>query len=1074
MNSKNRLGRTGPNKFMLLGTTALMAIGLQSAWAQAADPAEEPVVEDVSDNTDEVDEARQDVVVVQGVRGALQTARNLKRDSDTFVDSITASDVSQLPDLSVAEALARVPGVVTQRFDLGGSDGDFPSPEGSGNIVRGLQYVRSEFNGRDAFSANGGRALEWASIPPELIGAVDVFKNQTADMIEGGIAGTVNLRTLEPFDRDGRVAVIVADGTYTDLREEFSPGFSVILGDRWETDAGEFGLLGSFSTSELNSAVNGFQYGPLLAIPNPDVPGSTIALPGGWQARDSRIDRERDSYYLAGQWRSPDGDKELTLKATRVENDIQTQENTFEFFTDAESWASWSVLGDASTRNIVPFTSAGIPQCNGAGEAANGGDGICETLLPVDGGLMESGLVSNNLRDWLGQTGNLQTPIQSLAINQVNQSVTQDFSANFKWRLNDQWFVELDGQYTDAEATLERLWAGGNHFADYGFDFSDPESPEIELFISDQVRLADWGGTFRGADPGFLGDLGDPRYGFLLYVADQFEDNSGELTALRGDATYEFANDGWFDSVKFGARYSEREQVNRSAGLNWGGIAPPWDGSGYLPYANLQDQDFYEAFDYSNFQRGGVFLGDITSVVFPSQANMSNYDAFVASLAAEPLLNVTTNSDGNLQIGDWVPLRQNGAIDYADPNRGSLGNVQEKTTNLYGMVNFGQESDTGVAINGNLGLRYVRTENTGGGIINYGAFAPLTGDPVADATNPRNFLPQLAAYLDQPNMENAIDSSYEYWLPSLNLKWNLNDDMLIRFGASRAITRPNIADINSSQAVIASLGFVVDDTVTPPAVTAIIPDTLNVFGGNPLLEPIEATNLDLSFEWYFGDDGQFSVSTFFKDLDNIIVYGTETVDVQNFDGFDIPVVANSNINLNNGKVEGVEFAYQQFYTDLPGILGNLGVQANLTLISSQSTALTPVFDAEGDGVEGFLTVYRWGVDDLLGLSDTSYNLIGIYQDDRFEARLAYNWRSEYWSSYRDFVTGNPIMQDDIGFLDASFKWDITDQVQFRVQGANLLDTKATARQQVDQAGQSFARSSFVNDRRFEVGLRYEF
>ena len=259
MKSKLKTGRKGPNKLTLLGTTALFAaFGAPSVWAQAGDQADDAQVENVSDNTTEDDEARQDVVVVQGVRGALQTARNLKRDSDTFVDSITATDVSQLPDLSVAEALARVPGVVTQRFELGGSDGDFPSPEGSGNIIRGLQYVRSEFNGRDAFSANGGRALEWASIPPELIGAVDVFKNQSADMIEGGISGVVNLRTLEPFDRDGLVAVAIADGTYTDLAEEWSPGFSAVLGNRWETDAGEFGLLGSFSTSELNSAIHGF------------------------------------------------------------------------------------------------------------------------------------------------------------------------------------------------------------------------------------------------------------------------------------------------------------------------------------------------------------------------------------------------------------------------------------------------------------------------------------------------------------------------------------------------------------------------------------------------------------------------------------------------------------------------------------------------------------------------------------------------------------------------------------------------------------------------------------------------
>ena len=68
-----------------------------------------------------------------------------------------------------------------------------------------MGFVRSEFNGRDAFSANGGRALDWSSIPPELVGAIDVYKNQSADLIEGGIGGTINLRTLEPFDREGHI-----------------------------------------------------------------------------------------------------------------------------------------------------------------------------------------------------------------------------------------------------------------------------------------------------------------------------------------------------------------------------------------------------------------------------------------------------------------------------------------------------------------------------------------------------------------------------------------------------------------------------------------------------------------------------------------------------------------------------------------------------------------------------------------------------------------------------------------------------------------------------------------------------
>ena len=1057
MTKSKKADRWRSTRYALLGTTAMVAtLAAQPAMAQEAETANEE------------SETSQEVITIQGVRGALLTARNTKREADTFVDSITASDVSQLPDLSVAEALARVPGVVVQRFVLGGSDGDFPSPEGSGNIVRGLQYVRSEFNGRDAFSANGGRALEWASIPPELIGSVDVFKNQTADMLEGGIAGTVNLRTLEPFDRDGQIAILAADGTYADLAEEWSPGYSAIFGDRWSNNSGDFGILASFSTSELQSRINGFQYGQLMAIPNPDNAGTTMALPGGWQARDAEIGRERDSYYLAGQWRSPNGDIELTLKATRVENFVQTDERTLEFFTDAESWNVWSVLGDSSTRNITPFTSAGIPRCNGNGEAANGGVGICESLIGVDGGLMESGMVSNNLRDWLGQTGNLQTPLQSLAIAQTNESMTQDFSANLQWRVNERLYVELDAQYTEAEATMTRLWAGGNHFADYRFDFSDAENPEIELFLSDQVRLADWGGTFRGADPGVLGDLGDPRYAFLLYAADQFEDNTGDLTAFRADAEYEFGDDGWFDSVQFGARFSEREQINRSAGLNWAGIAPPWSG-GYLPYANRVDADAYDVADFSGFMDGNVFQGDITSIVFPSRVQMQDYEAFVASLAAEPLMGGGINGDGNLQVGDWVPLRQNGVVDYV--NRGIDGSVKEQTTNFYGRMNFGQEFSNGQSVTGNFGLRYVRTDTTGGGFVGYAEFAE--DDPL-DATQPRDFLPETAAYLDQANQANTIDNSYEYWLPSFNVRWDLNDEMIVRFAASQAISPANIANLNSNRGVSAELGFVVDNTATPPAIADIVLGGINEVGGNPTLDPVEATNFDLSYEWYFGSDGLFTASAFYKDLSNIIVYGEETIDSVTLDGYTVPVTYSGNLNLNDGTVEGVEFSYQQFFTDWPGLFGNLGVQANMTFLTSETSPLPSVQDADGDGVEGFLTVYRWGVDELLGLSDKSYNLIGIYQDDQFEVRLAYNWRSAYWSSYRDFITGNPIMQDDIGFLDASFRWDVTDSFQLRVQAANLLDTRAAATQQVDAAGQSYARSVFQNDRRFEVGVRYEF
>ncbi|NNU15470.1 TonB-dependent receptor [Parvularcula sp. ZS-1/3] len=1028
-------------KCALLGSTALLALAMPTAHAQ--EPADG--IEAAEDS---------DVIVVKGIRQSLRTARDTKKNSDVAVDSITASDVTQLPDLSVAEALARVPGVVVQRFELGGSDGDFPSPEGSGNIVRGLQYVRSEFNGRDAFSANGGRALEWASIPPELIGSVDVYKSQSADMIEGGIAGTVNLRTLEPFDNSGPVAVVVGEATYTDLAEEWAPGGSVVLGNRWSTDAGDWGLLGMFSTSELNSKINGFQYGQVVPVAHPDPNNmSTIGLPGGFQARDVDFERERDSIYVAGQWRSPDSTRELTVKYIRAENDTASSERTFEWFTDGESWQNWEFLG--TDYNITPFTSSGLPQCNGNNEGANGGPGSCETLVPVDGGLFEAGTVSNGLRDWLGTDGTLGTPFSGLAVRETRNSVTSDLSANYKWRATDNLFLEFDAHYTEATATLDRLWAGTNVFADYEFDFSDIENPEVRLFLDDSMQVQEW--AVRGGNGVPPTSLADPATSFLLFAADEFQENDGELFAWRGDATYEFDNDSWFESVKFGVRRAERKQNNRQAGLNWAGIAPPWAG-GYLPFGNITAVDNASEFvDFSNFQRGGVFQGENTGVVFPSAELLNNYDDFVAFVDNEPLI----NTPGTF-APDWNPLRRNGVTDFA--GRGADGSVTEETTNAYVRFDIASEFANGMTLDGNFGVRYTRTDILSNGVVD---FQNLDAQPAS-------FLPELAAFMANGDALSVTERDYEYYLPSLNLKWGLNDEMLIRLGISESITPPNIASLNAGGGAFAPLVFTPDPN-DPMAVANIESQgTIIINGGNPNLQPIESLNFDLSYEYYFGEDGQFSVAFFHKELENIIVFGEENLGVVNLDGMDIGLDFRGETNLNDGSVSGVEVAFQQFFTELPGYWSNFGVQANYTYLQSETEPLPALEDADGDGVEGFLTVFRWGVQDLLGLSEHNYNLVGLYQTDKFEARLAYNWRSEYFSSYRDFITGNPIIQDDIGFLDASLRYDLTDNLQFRILGANLLDTKAVAFQQIDQEGQRFGRSVFTNDRRFEVGVRYSF
>ncbi|GLQ22410.1 TonB-dependent receptor [Algimonas ampicilliniresistens] len=1032
-----------PNQLLMSGATALaMVFMAPQAFAQDAPGA---------DTTSVADDEDLDEVVATGIRQALKAARDLKRDADTAVDSITASDVSTLPDLSVAEALARIPGVVVQRFSLGGSEGDFPSPEGGGNLIRGLTLVRSEFNSRDTFSANGGRSLDFGTVPPELIGAVDVYKNTSADLIEGGIGGSINLRTLEPFDKSGPLAVVTLDGTYTDLRDEVSPDFSVIVGNRWDVNGGEFGLLGSFSSSELKSDLHGFQVGQLTPIPNG---AETIAVPGGFQLRTNEVDRKRDSYYVASQFRNDSGDFQLTAKAARIENDTSSDERTLEWFTDGEMWFQTSVTGLTTT----PFTSPGLPQCNGNNDPTPANP-TCEQTQAVTG-LYESGLISNSLRDWTGARG---ANFTNLGIHQEDRSTTDDMSVNIKWRPADQWYVNLDAHRTTATFNRERLWVGSRFFSDFSI-VPDLDNPRVELTLDPTNNPSNRAGTGAPSSS----SLADPSNAFLLFSADEFQDNEGEMVAIAGDVEYEFDNDGWFDSIKFGARFADRDQINRSAGLNWAAVAPPWAGGGYLPFSELATPTF-ETVDFSDFFRGDVVQGNNTSVIFADRALISNYDAWVNVVQSDPLI---TNPTTGLNP-DWRPLRENGVVDYN--GRGSIGDVTEKTYNLYGRLDFGNEFDNGMSIDGNIGLRYTKADVSGQGGLDY----INNDDSGVPGQRPSDFSPEAVAFLAQESIERTgTFSSDERWLPSLNVKWNLNDESLIRFAVSKNITRPRIDQLRGDQSANGAFRFVSNnDPAIPPdqRITDIILNQINIFGGNPDLKPILATNYDLSYEYYFGDENSLTFSAFRKDIKNNIIYGSQTLDTVTLDGREVAIVFNGDINQDEAELQGIEIAYQQFYDNLPGLLSNLGLQANYTYVDAETNAPAPVADADGDGTpDSFERIFRYGVNNFLGLSEHSANIIGIYQDDKLEMRLAYNWRSEYLSSYRDFVTGNPIFQEDRGYLDGSLKYDFNDNLQFRLQVANILDTKAKATQQIDETGQRFARTSFVGDRRIRFGLRYQF
>ena len=155
MLGKLRVSRSSQIATLLRGgvsVSALCVMGFTTpAFAQAAATVAAAAPADQASDT----KASSDDIVITGIRASLANAQKIKRESDTVVDAITSQDIGALPDRSVTEALQRVPGVSISRF-AGSSDPDHFSVEGSGVVVRGLNFVRSEFNGRDAFSAGVG------------------------------------------------------------------------------------------------------------------------------------------------------------------------------------------------------------------------------------------------------------------------------------------------------------------------------------------------------------------------------------------------------------------------------------------------------------------------------------------------------------------------------------------------------------------------------------------------------------------------------------------------------------------------------------------------------------------------------------------------------------------------------------------------------------------------------------------------------------------------------------------------------------------------------------------------------
>jgi len=1054
----------------------------------------------------------ENAIVVTGIRQSLANSQNIKRNADTVVDAITAQDIGALPDRSVTEALQRVPGVSINRF-AGSNDPDHFSVEGSGVQIRGLNFVRSEFNGRDAFSAGvGGQAINFADVPSELLGSVQVYKNTTADMIEGGLAGIVNLNTRLPFDKKGFHLGFDVEANYTDMRKKWTPTGSILISDTFDTTFGTVGLLADFSYSRLMNRSDGIQVtnyqtrnGTVAAGANGGgnvcrngLPSNTDSqqfptgcsttgaagangfadllatayTPLGGQFRTQDYDHKRKGVALAGQWQSLDRRATLTAQFLRTDSTNAWGEHTFESAPDLSEY------------NTYP---------KGCRQNGNDPNGRTRAECPVGGftnyvydanNVFESGFITQPGTGWRsassGQatsnvpTGGMQ---QSLSRRQVlDHNKVDDFGLNFKFNATDRLSFNFDADYVRARHDNLDVSVFGSTFADEELDLRG----NLPVVIPHKpLTLA---ATWATPNPRIAGETDaqyfqDPNVQFWRAAMDHVEHSTGHEYAFRGDVAYDVNNDiPFIKRVKAGLRFADRDETVRYTTYNWGAISEVWSGSNdpvSIQQGGLSNVAF---FTFPNFFRGAT-PGPVGGYYYNGDL-INNYAG--ASKYFESL-NALWRS-GNSQGQGWVPASQRaGVVPGTDFLPSEIQPTREQNTEAYAMLNFGKDDPIfgNVRLDGNIGLRYISSDITSVGAFQITQQGLGVTDPFSVRCAPRipappapqvpvvpggictigatayGQLQQFAA--NSTPVADIARNSYHYFLPSLNMKFGLSRDLILRLAGSRVLARPDLQNIRN----FLTLGT---DTSNGFQVTAT--------AGNPYLKPALASTFDASLEWYFARVGSLTFNAFYKDVKNFF-YSSITQRAITNNGVTETTYVRGPANFpGHGKIKGFEVAYQQTFDFLPSFLSGFGVNANYTFIKSKGLPNSYLSGGLPANQSPIGTGFNLPLEQL---SKHNVNVTLFYEKGPISLRAAYNWRSRFLLTSADVIFPYaPIFNEATGTLDASAFFTVRKGIKIGVQGVNLLNEVTKTSQMFTLSGLTGPRSYFVNDRRFSFILRGDF
>lgn len=980
-------------------------------------------------------------VVVTGIRASMEASMDTKRNSAGVVDAINAEDIGKFPDTNLAESLQRITGVSISRTNGEGSEVTVRGFGAGNNMVTlngRTMPAASTFNG----DGGGSRSFDFANLASEGVSGVEVYKTGKADITTGGIGATINILTARPLDRDGFVASIGAKAvmdttnrTGDDVTPEMSGLFS------WANDDSTFGVALSLSHQERDS-------------------GTTGAFVNGWI-----IDTWDDEANPARMWNNPD---------TVVVNEPD-QGQLYARFEDLR----YEFTNTERTRDNGQLTLQFAP--------------MEDFTATVDYTFAE-----NEIQEHLGQTGNwmqqgerlqeihfddqaIATPTyaREIYVNGIDEGFEQQwreqtntlesFGLNLEYQVNDALSLRLDVHDSEMHSRGTGPYGTGSVRMALGA----PTVVEREWWFGGELPtvLNEYDDTLptRGANGNGQVDAGDVGSTMLnLNQADQ----KSTVTQIKLDGSYEFDGGGRFD---FGVE--TRDMESHTLRYASGNVAlGNWDANYPGEFGDLvQPFDLQGEFDDFSPLPGYGFIANAAEL-YEAAINIPRY-------------------------ADILPATMNQAED-------SL--VDEETVAAYFQV----------ALNGDLGdmpfsiltgLRYETTDVFSSSLAAGYKTVWEDNNDVSINVDP-----------DQPATLVTGEGSYDNLLPSFDLTLNISDELIGRFSTSKTIARAGLADLGASASDFGAGGGSTFLTAIPSASS-----------GNPGLLPLESTNFDISVEWYYDDASYASVGFFEKNVKNFIgsenidrpwlnirdatsgprvqqaaadleaagyalnddnlhgqtvfnefiIPGTDAYDMWVDEFGDVPYEAtqeqnaflagqpgglwniesrldedpetifrtNTPNNAREAKIHGIELAVQHFFGDT-----GFGVAANYTLVR---------------GDVGFNNLGAPGESQfaLVGLSDTA-NLVGMYENDRLQARIAYNWRDKYLNETNRGTSANPRYIEAYSQIDLNVSYAVTDSLSVSLEGLNVTGEDSRSH------GRNKAMMFDLRDLgpRYQVGARYTF